>query len=68
MDDTSPGIGCYAVECEENLTTFKDFQTVFLTHIFAPDWAKLHTMKIGAYILPLSHIKISAYAELGAKV
>ena len=55
-------------ECDEHLTILNHFKRVFLTHIVAPDWGKLHTFKNSAFILPLSHIKISVYAELGARV
>ena len=55
-------------ECDEHLTILNHFKKVFLTHIVAPDWGKLHTFKNSAFILPLSHIKISVYAELGARV
>ena len=62
---TSYWIAC--CEWDEHLTTLNHFKRVFLTHI-APVWAKLHTFKNSAFILPLSHIKISVYAELGARV
>ena len=55
-------------ECDEHLTILNHFKRVFLTHIVAPDWGKLHTFKNSAFILPLSHIEISVYAELGARV
>ena len=55
-------------ECDEHLTILNHFKRVFLTHIVAPGWGKLHTFKNSAFILPLSHIKISVYAELGARV
>ena len=55
-------------ECDEHLTTLNHFKRVFRTHIVAPSWGKLHTFKNSAFVLPLSHIKIFVYAELGARV
>ena len=55
-------------ECDEHLSTLNHFNRVFRTHIVAPSWGKLHTFKNSAFVLPLSHIKIFVYAELGARV
>ena len=55
-------------DCDWCNTILNHFKRVFLNHTVAPDWGNVHTFKNNAFILPLSHSKISGYPELGARL